>query len=763
MPPFLYTIGKVELFNHSPILAFFKYLLLMKNIFVLALIAFSINVLAANKPNIILFYVDDLGWMDLSCQGSKFYETPAIDQLAAEGMRFTQAYTAHPRCVPARYGVVTGRYPSRGKVPGGGELLPEDYTIAEALRDGGYHTYFTGKWHLLFQEGLDNMPENQGFDVNVAGGAAGSPPTYFYPYRKGESTTDGQLGLLKTEVHGLEDGEVGEYITDRLTSETLEFIESHVEERGKDEPFFVYFSHYGVHTPFEAKPELIKKYEEKLKTMTYDMPAYEDTRTGDNKLRQDFPTYAAMIESVDQSMDSLMHKLKELGIEDNTIIVFTADNGGLSTRGNTRELATSNYPLRNGKGWLNEGGIREAFIVKWPSVTAAGTVSEEPTIATDLYPTFLDMAGLPQRPKDHLDGESIVKVLKGEDYNRTKALYWHSPAARPESTGDDNSSALRMGDYKIIDWYDLNEVELFNLKDDIGERENLAATMPEKKDEMLALLNATKTEVLNWERPEGSSYDFERFPFVEGFESADYNTTEVFSSYDGSTESDSWLKTSPQVLDRFWRGNFTENYSARVSSDAYEGQHAIQIDISNKAGGKALKLRTVNIPEGEYKVSFYAKTNAAGLGDAHIGFSTASSTMYALTTEYKKYSANLSVVKNSNGSTRLMIAYLNIDQAGEARSYSIWLDNLIIEELSSDIKENRNVASVECYPNPTTGLLYFSGERIEQLRVYSTCGRVQLHQRGELASIDISHLEKGFYFIKVFTVLGSRLIKVALV
>lgn len=478
----------------------------MKKTVLFLLLCLVLKGLATERPNIILFYVDDLGWMDLSCQGSEFYETPAIDRLASEGMRFTNAYTAHPRCVPARYGVLTGRYPSRGKVPGGGEMLPEDYTMAEALRDGGYHTFFAGKWHLLFQEGLENMPEKQGFDVNVAGGAAGSPPTYWYPYRKGESTAEGREGLLKNEIHGLEDGAAGEYITDRLSDETLNFIEKHVKERGKEEPFFVYLSHYGVHTPFEAKPELIAKYEEKLQTMTYDRPEYESTRTGDSKLRQDFPVYAAMIESIDQSMAALQNKLIELGIEDNTIIVFTADNGGLSTRGNSRTLATSNYPLRNGKGWLNEGGIREAFIVKWPGVTAAGTITGQPTIGTDLYPTFLEMASLPLRPNDHLDGESIVELLKGNRAGRTKALFWHSPAARPVSTGDENSSALRLGNYKIIDWFERGEVELFNLKDDIGERQNLAEKEPGKAQEMLDLLNATRQEVLNWEREENSDY-----------------------------------------------------------------------------------------------------------------------------------------------------------------------------------------------------------------------------------------------------------------
>lgn len=733
----------------------------MKQASIFLLLFLSLNLWAGNKPNIILFYIDDLGWMDLSCQGSEFYETPAIDQLAEEGMRFTQAYTAHPRCVPARYGVITGRYPSRGKVPGGGELLPQDYTMAEALRDGGYHTFFTGKWHQLYQEGLDNMPENQGFDVNVAGGAAGSPPTYFYPYRKGESTKAGRQGLSKNEVHGLEDGEEGEYITDRLTTETVNFIESHVDERGKDEPFFVYLSHYGVHTPFEAKPEKIKKYEEKLKTMEYDLPEYEETLTGDNKLRQDNPTYAAMIESVDESMAILLAKLEELEIDDNTIIVFTADNGGLSTRGNTRQLATSNYPLRNGKGWLNDGGIREAFIVKWPGTTKAGSVTDQVTIATDLYPTFLDMAGLPQRPDDHLDGESITEILKGNTHERTKPLYWHSPAARPTSTGDDNSSAMRVGDYKIIDWYDHDKVELFNLKNDLGESHDLSEIEPGKTAEMLALLNETKDEVLNWTRDDVSDYDFEDFPFIEPFESSAYSNSSIISTYDGANENDTWISTSPKFIDRIWRGKFSSSYTMSVSDDSYEGDNALQFDVVTKAGESALKLRSVNVPEGDYKVSFYAKTDAAGEGKAQVGFSAGS--MQNLTQEYKQYEGTVSVKLNDNGSSRLMITFLTPDKPSISETYSLWIDNLVIESKTSSIQKPKAENDINCYPNPTNGLLYFESQDIEGVRVVNTKGQLCYSQEGHLSSINISHLEKGVYIINLTTSNGNQALRVSLI
>ena len=446
-----------------------------------------------SQPNIILFYVDDLGWMDLGIQGSEFYETPAIDKLATQGVRFTQAYTAHPRCVPARYSIMTGCYPARGGVPGSGGLSPEDYTLAEALRDGGYKTFFAGKWHLLFEDEEGNMPENQGFDINVAGGASGAPSTYFYPYRTEKKTASGQKGFNKGELHGLEDGgEEGEYLTDRLTKESVNFLKDNVTGH-RDQPFFLFLSHYGVHTPFEAKEALVKKYKEKLKTMVYDRPEYEKTETGDNKLRQDFPVYAAMIESIDQSLAKIMATLDELALTEETIIIFTADNGGLSARGNTRKLATSNYPLRYGKGWLYEGGIREAFIVKWSEQKEQGVVSDAIVSGTDLYPTLMHIAGI--KPKTLFDGIDVTEAFKGNTFERLTPLFWHSPMGRPNSTGDRNSSAVRLGDYKLIDKYEEGVIELYNLKEDIKEVNNLAEVNKLKAEELKRLLDHWKRSI----------------------------------------------------------------------------------------------------------------------------------------------------------------------------------------------------------------------------------------------------------------------------
>ncbi len=457
----------------------------------------------AKKPNIVLFYVDDRGWMDLACQGSDFYETPNIDRLAKEGVRYTQGYTAHPRCLPARYGVITGRFPARGGVPGGkGHLQPNDATMGQALQQGGYKTCFAGKWHLTGGFGEKTLPQNMGFDVNIAAGAAGAPTDYFYPYRKKETSKlkpGWEIGLDKEYIAGMEDGKEGDYITESMTVKCIDFIEENAEN-----PFFLYLSHYGVHTPFQAPERLVKKYEEKLKTMKFDGPEYalvDTTGVGDVKLHQNNAVYAAMIESVDESLGNIFKTLEKLGIADNTVIAFTGDNGGLSNRGavdgkvSGRPLATSNLPLRTGKGWLYEGGIREAFIVKWPGVTKPGFLNEtDVVVGIDFFPTFLEMAGLPLQPQNHIDGVSMVPSLKGQKFERGP-IFWHSPTSRPYSTGDTDSSAVRMGNYKLLEWYNADHVELYDLSKDLGEQNDLSKKMPEKTAEMLAVLHNWRKDI----------------------------------------------------------------------------------------------------------------------------------------------------------------------------------------------------------------------------------------------------------------------------
>ncbi len=445
----------------------------------------GIYTFAEDKMNVLLFVVDDLGYFDLSVTGSDFYETPNIDQLAKSGMQFQNAYVSHPRCVPSRYALQTGKYPARKQIPGGKEQMQaSEFTLGEAFKEAGYTTFFAGKWHL--GSSVSQWPQNQGYDINIGGCHAGAPPSYFYPYnvkREGDKSKH-------KDIVGLEKGKEGEYITDRLTDETVKFIRSH-----KEEAFFAVLCHYAVHTPLQAKEEKIRKYEQKLKTMDFTGPEYI-TKDGTTKMRQDNAVYAAMIESMDESLGKIVNTLKQEGIYNNTVIVFTSDHGGLSNRGarSKRQLATSNLPLRAGKGHVYEGGAKVPFFVFWPGKVTPGTFSRQVTINTDIFPTLLDVTGIPLKPEVHLDGISLLPALMGKKASK-RTLFWHSPVGRPESTGDENCSAIRDGNYKLIDFYDQQKLELYDLKSDPNETNNLVSSEKRVTKDLYTKLNSWKRNV----------------------------------------------------------------------------------------------------------------------------------------------------------------------------------------------------------------------------------------------------------------------------
>ncbi len=432
----------------------------------------------SSKPNIVFIISDDLGRQDLSLYGSKLYETPNIDKLASDGVRFDNAYSSHPRCVPSRISIMSGRDSARLgselKVHKNKHHLPaEEVTFAEHFKAAGYHTGYIGKWHLGRKEG--GWPEHQGFDENMLAGSAGAPDNYFYPW--------GSKSKLGKETFSHIKGKKGEFLTERLTQEAEGFI-----ERNKENPFLLVLSHYSVHTPIQAPDQDIKYYKNKLdqlgikagsKEEIYDI-ANADDGISQYKTVQNHPVYAAMVGSVDDSVGKVLDKLEALGLSENTIIVFTSDHGGLSSRGpNNRELATSNLPYRQGKGWLYDGGIRVPFVVKWPAKIKSGTVSNTQVTGTDHFPSFLEMAGLPLSPEDHLDGVSYLDAALGNKTQRP-AMFWHSPIARPGSTGDRTSSAIIDGPWKLIQWHDEKYVELFNLDNDKEEQHNVAQNNPEK-------------------------------------------------------------------------------------------------------------------------------------------------------------------------------------------------------------------------------------------------------------------------------------------
>ncbi len=444
---------------------------------------------AAEKPNFVFFLVDDLGYMDIGANNpNTFYETPNIDKIAETGMRFTDGYAANPVCSPTRYSIMTGKYPSRvdatnyfsGKRAGRFRPAPlndkmplSEITLAEALKQGGYRTAFLGKWHLGSTE--QYWPKAQGFDINVGGHRAGMPASYFSPYRNPK----------------LADGPKGEHLPARLVEEASAII-----ERFKADPFLIYLSFHSVHTPLQAPRELVEKYKAKAAKLDKqpEFAPEEQAWPTDSPRRvrvvQNHATYAAMVESMDAAVGRVLDKLAATGLDDNTVVFLMSDNGGLST---SEGSPTSNLPLRGGKGWLYEGGIREAFLIKWPGVTRPGSTCGVPVISTDFYPTILDIAGLPPRPGQHLDGVSLVPLLKGGKSLDRDALFWHYP--HYSNQGGFPGAAIRMGDHKLIERFEDGRVHLYDLKNDIEERNDLAEKMPEKVDRMRKRLHAWYGEV----------------------------------------------------------------------------------------------------------------------------------------------------------------------------------------------------------------------------------------------------------------------------
>ena len=429
----------------------------------------------ADHPNFVFFLVDDMGWADIGTNGSKFHETPHIDKLAATGMKFTNGYAACPVCSPTRASIMTGRHPVRVDItdwiPGQSNnnrnklLHPEDrnnlahkeVTLAEELKSHGYQTFFAGKWHLG-SEG--HWPEDQGFDVNIGGHHRGSPPGGYYAPWKNPA--------LKAKKQG-------EYLTERLTEESLKFMKN----RDKAKPFLLYLSYYNIHTPIQPYKKRIEYYQEKAANTFKDKTPNKTEHEGNTRLRQDNAALASMVAAVDDSVGALLNKLDDLKISNDTVVIFFSDNGGLSTlRG---PGPGCNLPLRAGKGWLYEGGVREPTIVRAPGVTKPGSVSDVPIVSMDFFPTMLELAKLPLRPKLHADGRSIVPELKG-DAGKARPLFWHYPHYHG-STWKPGAS-IRDGDWKLINFYHYEKVELYNLKDDPSEKKDLAKTNPTKTKEM---------------------------------------------------------------------------------------------------------------------------------------------------------------------------------------------------------------------------------------------------------------------------------------
>ncbi len=459
------------------------------------------------SPNLLFILLDDLGWRDLACTGSPFYETPRIDQLAAEGMRFPNAYASCPVCSPTRASLLTGKYPatvgitqfiggfSSGHlcdVPYFHELPESEHSLARALGEGGYQTWHVGKWHL---GGARCTPVDHGFDCNIGGIALGLPPRgYFAPYA----------------IETLPDGPDGEYLTDRLTDEAIRCIQ----QRDPARPFFLNLWHYAVHTPIQAPAELIQKYEAKAQALGLDrQPTFEEGEPFPfyhkrhqrirRRLIQSHPVYAAMIENLDTNIGRLLDALDAAGLREETLVVLTSDNGGLAT---AEGSPTCNAPLAEGKGWMYEGGTREPLLVRWPGRVPAGSLCKEPVTTPDFYPTLLEAAGLPLLPEQHLDGVSLLPLFDGAEALPRDAIFWHYP--HYSNQGGSPGCSVRQGPWKLIEFFENGHLELYHLDDDPGETRNLAAAEPARATALQARLVAWRSSVharvphlnRNWEK-----------------------------------------------------------------------------------------------------------------------------------------------------------------------------------------------------------------------------------------------------------------------
>lgn len=458
------------------------------------------TVMADTRPrNFVFILADDLGVKDLSSQGSSFYESPHIDRIADEGMRFTQGYANCQVCSPSRAAIMTGKYTPRvgitdyiGAAAGtqwkrNTKLLPALYehdlphsetTIAEALHAAGYRTFFAGKWHLGSK---GSWPTDHGFDINVGGWDAGSPTGgYFSPY--------------KNPV--LPNGPAGESLPIRLARETAKFL-----EENRDKKFFAYLAFYSVHGPIQTTPEKWAKYRQKALALSHPDGRFLIDRTMPVRQVQDCPIYAGMIESMDQAVGIVLDKLDALGLADNTVVVFTSDNGGVSSGDS---FSTCNLPFRGGKGRQWEGGIHEPYFIKVPGLTSPGSHCDVPVIGTDFYPTILELADLPLNPAQHQDGVSLVPLMKGGSI-ATRDLFWHYP--HYGNQGGEPSSIIRSGNWKLIHYWEDGRDELYNLAEDIGEQHDQIRSMPEVAKELREKLDRWLKQVNAKIPPKNPNYD----------------------------------------------------------------------------------------------------------------------------------------------------------------------------------------------------------------------------------------------------------------
>lgn len=462
------------------------------------LILFSCNSeVAPPKPNFLVIVVDDLGYTDLSCMGSTFYETPHIDGIAEKGITFTQAYATCQVCSPSRASLMSGRFPARHGITDyigakTGEkwrkqkrytpLLPPEYTphlphqyttLPEALKEGAYKTFFAGKWHL---GGEGSLPTDHGFDINQGGYHAGGPYSggYFSPFNNPQMED--------------ETGEEGMTLSMKLAQETSRFIEAN-----QDTQFFAYLCFYAVHAPIQTREELWDKYRNKAEQQGIAEKGFAMERILPIRQQQDNPVYGGLIEQMDDAVGHVLQTLEKLGLDENTVVIFTSDNGGVTSGDN---YSSNLAPLRGGKGYQWEGGIRVPFLMYAPGFNSPSQKLDQAITGADIYPTLLELAGLESKPDEHQDGKSLVSLIKGDEFS-SRPLYWHYP--HYGNQGGEPSSIIREGDWKLIHYWEDGRDELYNIHDDIGEQNDLAQKDAQRVEQM-------REKLMSWLNEAGARY-----------------------------------------------------------------------------------------------------------------------------------------------------------------------------------------------------------------------------------------------------------------
>ncbi|QNM84815.1 sulfatase-like hydrolase/transferase [Polaribacter pectinis] len=756
---------------------------LFKNILTVSLLLKAFTTFSqattTNEPNIVFFVVDDLGYYDLSvyndllADSQDIYETPNIDALAADGVLFTHGYEAAPRCAASRTSIMTGKFESRPSVSSGMYLASDnnadgyaEITFAQALKDRGYKTFFIGKWHLGHD--TNHYPDSFGFDINLGGGEIGAPETYYHPYAN--------------EMPGISNGgNTGDYLTDRITELTNNFIDTQV-TNSPTQPFLAMVSHYGVHTPLEARPapagdsdgvhDDITYFQNKIDAKTYNIPEFENDLTAKTKLRQDNATYAAMIRSIDESLGEIRAKLTEKGIADNTIIIVTSDNGGLSTTevGGNRELSTSNRPFRGGKTWLFEGGVRLPLIVFGPKYRN-GVVEDEPVVGTDFFPTMLKMANAPLLPNQHLDGESFEDLLLtsanggNANYSRTNTIIWDFNFAS-KGTANVSMAAARQGNYKLLEYKYNNVFELYDVVNDPTESTDLSASNPEiVKQLKTALFNYRSKAGIN-HRVSNSGQIAENIYLYENMNSkTGSNIQASFGCAEPSSATSIIYNEGFECwYDLDWPINVNSNSDASLeradAADVRTGDVALKINVVS--GGGYGKVRITNTPfyddlvGGDITLNVFAKSNnnnniryqlkvnyADGTNNTFLAdpFTTSSS--------YTEYSHTFATAQITTKPTESIEVRLQLGKDNGEIFLDDWSSEVTGTTLSIEIEEE--LAAISVYPNPTEDYIKISGPLVvTKAYLFDINGKLVKKTIGDVEQIDIKNLPNGVYLLKAF-------------